>query len=155
MGHIESPAKLAYQKHNEAQKQSPVALQKPQEMIPQAERLCNSQQAQKNLGSMLMQCFDGLKVYGKTPEQLENTTALFMLVLGEFSGDQITEAFKLYISRSAEIPTPADIVGIIRRGNKPPFSQAVYIRLEKKGHDARTFAEDAYMKDYEQYQVEG
>lgn len=109
----------------------------------------------KKLTELVLQCFDALKVYGKEPEQLGNLNAMFQLVLEDYTIEQITAAFKVYISRSTEIPAPADIVSIIRRGNKPPFDKAVYIRLEKKGHDARSYAEDAYMAAYEEYQING
>lgn len=98
---------------------------------------------------MLSQCFDGLKTYGKEPEQIAGTVGLFRMVLADFTLTEIKNAFRVYLSRNNEMPTPADIAQIIRRGGKPPFNQSVYIRLEKKGYDARTFEEDAYMAEYE------
>lgn len=104
---------------------------------------------------MLAQCFDGLQLFGKTPEQLENVTALFMMVLADYSDEQISGAFRLWLKRESAMPTPADITQIIERGGRPAFSQSVYIRLEKKGYDARSREEDQYMNDYELYMVEG
>lgn len=104
---------------------------------------------------MVSQCFQALKLYGKEPEQLDGTLSMFQLVLGKYEFDEIQEAFEFYLSNNTEMPTPADIVSIIRRGNKPPFNQAVYIALSKKGYDARSFEEDKYMRDYEDFLMNG
>lgn len=102
-----------------------------------------------------MQCFDGLKLYGKEPEQIENTVKLFRMVLADFPSDKIQSAFVTHLQRSSEMPTPSDIVQLINRGNKPAFDKAVYIRLEKKGYDARSRDEDEYMKEYEEFMIYG
>jgi hypothetical protein len=128
--------------------------------------LTSDADGRKRLTNLLMQCFDALKLYGKEPEQLGNLNAMFQLVLEDYSIEQITAAFKFYISRNTEIPAPADIVNIIRRGNKPPFDKAMYVQLSQKrertkftangrSYDCLTVAEGDYMREYEEFQING
>lgn len=100
-------------------------------------------------------CFDTLKTYGKEPEQLASANRMFQFVLADYPIEKISEAFKYYFSTNSEMPTPADIVSLIKRGNRPAFDKSVYIRLEKKGYDSRTRDEDEYMKDYEEFMIYG
>lgn len=139
-----------------------LTVQKPQ-LSPV---LRDDKPAQGTLASMLAQCFDGLKLYGKEPEQLENTVKLFRLALADFDIEKIQSAFVTHLQRSSEMPTPADIVNLIKRGNKPPFSQAMYIALAQKRertqfkdgggvHDCLTLEEGRYMREYEEFQING
>ena len=109
---------------------------------------------------MVAQCFNGLNVYGKQPEQLVDLVRLFNFVLADYSATEIIPAFRLFLSRNSRMPTPADIAAIIRRGGKPPLDQAVYIALvEKKKRtafvdagsrgDGLSVQEDDYVKAYE------
>lgn len=100
-------------------------------------------------------CFDTMKIYGKEPEQLKNAAALFQLVLADFPIDKIQQAFVYHLQNSVEMPTPADIATIIRRGNKPPFERSVYVSISKKDAELRTSEEWQYMRDYERHQIEG
>lgn len=84
-----------------------------------------------------------------------NLNAMFQFVLADYHYEKIQEAFKFYLSTSSELPAPADIVAIIKRGNKPPFDKAVYTALSKKKDYQRSFAEDQYVKDYENFLVNG
>lgn len=137
-------------------------MQKPQLSLA----LKDDKTAQGTLAAMLMQCFDGLKLYGKEPEQLENTVKLFRLVLADFDAEKIQSAFVTHLQRSSEMPTPADIVQLIRRENKPAFNQAFYVALAQKRerthfthggkvHDCLTIEEGQYMRDYEEFQIHG
>ncbi len=47
------------------------------------------------------------------------------------------------------MPTPSDIVQLIKRGNKPPLCKEIYIALSRKEDYQRSNAEDAYMREYE------
>lgn len=109
----------------------------------------------KQLSTIILQCFDSLKLYGKEPEQIGNLNAMFQFVLADYSYDKIMEAFRFYLSTSSELPTPADIVGIIKRGNKPPLEKSVYTALSKKKDYARSNAEDRYMREYEDFYING
>lgn len=113
------------------------------------------QDGRRKLTNLLFQCYDSLKVYGKEPEQLDNLNKMFQMVLADFPYEAIEKAFIYYISHNSELPAPADIATIIRRGNKPPFDKTVYVTISKKYPEDRTRAEWAYMKDYENFMVEG
>lgn len=112
-------------------------------------------EGRKTLAVILSQCFDTMKLFGKEPEQMESAGALFKLVLSDFPIDKIGEAFAYHLGHSAEMPTPADIVNIIRRGNKPPFERAVYVSISKKEPWDRSRDEWAYMREYEEFQIHG
>lgn len=99
--------------------------------------------------------FDTLKVYGKTPDQMESVTKMFRFVLADYTYEQIRGALAYYAKHYTEMPTPADIATIIERGDKPPFDKAVYVAINKTDPCHRTSAEWAYMRDYERFMVEG
>ena len=102
---------------------------------------------------MLSQCFQTLRVYGKQAEALESVTAMFRLVLADYSIEAITGAFRVWLKRNNEMPTPADIAGIIDRNGKPPLERAVYVAIGKRDPATRTPEEWAYMKAYEAYAI--
>lgn len=100
-------------------------------------------------------CFDGLKVYGKEPEALENAVKLHNFVLADYPIDKIMDAFAYYLKKWNELPAPADIANIIERGNKPPFDKTVYVAISKKDASERSSDEWAYMRDYEDFMLRG
>lgn len=112
------------------------------------------------LSALLSQCFDGLKLYGREPEQLEGATALFNLVLADYPFAKIEKAFRAYLSRNTEMPTPADIAALIRRNGKPPLEKSVYTALVQKRErtsfvengrswNCLTVDEEQYIAEYE------
>lgn len=111
--------------------------------------LASSPEHQAQLAEMLAQCFNGLNVYGKDATQLCDTVKLFQFVLGDFPAADIAPAFKVFLTRNSRMPAPSDIVAILKRGNKPPLDQAVYIALSKRKFESRTADEDAYIAEYE------
>ena len=110
-------------------------------------------EGQKALAVMLQQCFSTLRIYGKEPEALESVIAMFRLVLADYSMEKITGAFRLWLGRNNEMPTPADIAGIIDRDGKPPLERAVYVAIGKRDAATRTSEEWAYMEAYEAYAI--
>lgn len=104
---------------------------------------------------MLLACYDGLKVYGKDPEQLDNANKLFHLVLADYPIDKIEAALRYYLRHHTEMPAPADIAIIIERGNKPPFERAVYVNISKKHPEDRSSAEWDYLREYERFIMTG
>lgn len=119
------------------------------------------------LSDMLAQCYDGLKVYGKTPAQLTNTIKLFALALADQQIDDVQAAFLAYLKNHPEMPAPSDILGYIRRGNRPPLDRALYVALCQKrqqtawhhgpetwqqGHGL-TGPEEKYINDFENLQI--
>ena len=113
------------------------------------------QAGRTRLATMLKVCFDGLKVYGKEPDQLDNANKLFCLVLADYHIEQIESALKYYLKHNNEFPAPADIANIIERGNKPPLDKTVYVSISKKYAEDRTDVEWEYMKDYEEFMLRG
>lgn len=99
----------------------------------------------------LNQCYDGLNTYGKTPEQLENLTGLFLEVLGGYPFKAVKNAFLEHIKRSPNLPTPADIINIIDPP-KCPLSAAVYVNLQKRAADGGWLLSDerAYCRAFEE-----
>ena len=77
------------------------------------------------MATILYQCFQCLRLYGREPEALESTVAMFQLVLGDYSIDQIRRGFAEYLKRNNEMPTPADIVNII----DPPRTPSPWDKL--------------------------
>ena len=107
------------------------------------------------LTNILFQCFDSLKVYGKEPEQMKSTNAMFQLVLADYPIEKIREAFAFYLKFNSEMPAPADIAQIIERGNKPPFDKAVYVSISRKYGEDRSRDDWQYMRDYERFITSG
>lgn len=134
--------------------------QPPAPLPDTSSHLRNNPQAQKTLAEVLAQCFDTQNGYGKQPEQLENSTKLFLMVLADYEESQIIQAFKLFLGRATTMPTPADIAKIIRRGGRPPLESAVYVTLcQKRERTTEKFSygtyngltedEKEYISDYE------
>ncbi len=117
---------------------------------PSSLSLRTDDEGQKALAVMLQQCFQTLRVYGKEPEALESVIAMFRLVLADYSMEKITGAFRLWLGRNNEMPTPADIAGIIDRDGKPPLERAVYVAIGKRDPATRSSEEWAYMQAYEE-----
>ncbi len=109
----------------------------------------------KKLGDILGFCFDTLKLYGKEPEQIASVNKMFQFILADYPIDKIVSAFKFYFAHNSEMPTPADIAGIIKRGNKPPLDKTVYMALTKKKEHTRSNEEDKYINEYEKFHLSG
>ncbi len=89
------------------------------------------------------------KIYGRQPENIEVINRLFHSILGKFSSEKVIRAFEIWLEKSQEFPTPADIVGIIKRNGKPPLSREIYIAISKKDGADRTKDDWQYLRDYE------
>ena len=115
-------------------------------------------EAKSKLGLILADCFDSLKLYGKSPDSVKSSFKFFQMVLADYTFEQIEEAFVYYLKNSSEFPTPADIATIIERGGKPPFSEAVYVNLCKKRDRQPEQMEPhewEYVREYENYILKG
>lgn len=109
----------------------------------------------KRIGEAISLFYDALKTYGKEPEQMEAVVKLFNFALADYPVQKIIDAMAYYVKNNTEFPAPADIVQIIERGNKPPFSASVYTTISKKHPADRSSDEWAYMREYEAYMIEG
>ena len=117
--------------------------------------LRDHQEGRKALTALLAQCFQSLKIYGKGPESLKATVAMFQMILAEYAFDDIAQAFRVFLKRHTEMPTPADIVGLIERDGWPALDRAVYVSLQKRDPATRTPDEWAYIRDYEYAAIHG
>ena len=70
--------------------------------------------------SLLNQSYSTFSVYGKSPEEHEDTVAVFASVLKPYTTDEITHAFKVHMHDGRQMPCPNDIVSIIK--NSRPMS---------------------------------
>lgn len=75
--------------------------------------LRESRKEQEQLGELIVQCFDTLKTYGKTTDQLANMVAIFAMVLGKYPYQKVREGFMKYMENNSEMPAPADIIKLI------------------------------------------
>lgn len=92
------------------------------------------------------------KLYGRDPGSLESVNEVFHLVLGQYPADKTIKAFTTWIERSQEFPTPADIIGLIKRNGKPPLTKEMYIQISKKDGEDRSPDDWQYMREYESEQ---
>lgn len=101
------------------------------------------------------------KQYGKTPAELEILVEGFSWVLAGYTMPKILAAIREYITHNSDIPAPADIVKIIKAGEKPtmpettieqllryrekniPLSEAQKLRLSEAGHGESNHSEAA------------
>lgn len=116
-------------------------------------KLSESLDGKVQIAEMVTQCFNGLNTYGKDAGQVGDAVKLFLFVLADYQPDEIFRAFRIFLEKNSRMPTPADIVSIIKRGGKQPLCKEVYIALSRKKPEARTFSEDDYMKEYENTMV--
>ena len=111
--------------------------------------LSQDKQGQSQLSKLLLQCYDALRVYGKEPEQLENLNMVFQMVLERFTFVEIYNAFKTYLERHTDMPTPADIVSLIEPPNpSEKLSMEVFrdIRYRQKTGQFITTEEEKYLR---------
>ena len=104
---------------------------------------------------MIYNAFEALNLYGKKPESLKAVSSVFQQTLGEHCIADIQQAFALWIKRESKFPTPADINGLIERDGKPPFSDAMYVSLNKKDPYDRTSEDWEYIQEFESYKRSG
>lgn len=116
-----------------------------QESLP----LKKNSQATAKFSDLLAACFALQKMYGRAPESMESVTLLFHSILGNYPAKRVIRAFETWLERSQEFPTPADIIGLIKRNGKPTPTREMYISASKKEYCDRTENERQIMRDYE------
>jgi hypothetical protein len=111
---------------------------------------------QDQLSRLLQQTYALLKKFGEAADVAEMRDAGFQLVLGEYSIDDVIQAFMTYLKTNKEIPTPSDIVAIIDPSVKPlcphVYQRLVILRREQ-GQFALTSREEEYIRRYEDQQL--
>lgn len=88
-------------------------------------------------------------MYGRQPENIEVINQVFHNLLGKYPSGSVLKAFEIWMIRNQEFPTPADIVGLIKRKGKAPLSKEVYIAASKKDPEHRSSSDWAYLREYE------
>jgi len=95
------------------------------------------------------------KLYGKSPEDAPTITKLFQTILAEQPAEKVTKALEIWLQRSTEFPTPADIIALIKNNGKPPVSEARISSIYRKNHNERSIEEIWILRKYEEEQNEG
>lgn len=94
------------------------------------------------------------KLYGRDVANTATVIELFHKILGKYPAEKVIRAFEIWLERSQEFPTPADIIGLIKRNGKPPLSKERYISISKKDGEDRTRDDWQYLREYEAEQDE-
>lgn len=113
-------------------------------------KLHESKEAQLRLDNLLLACFSVQKMYGRQPENIEVINQVFHNILGKYPSGIALKAFEVWMERSQEFPTPADIVNLIKRNGKPPLSKEIYIAINRKDPEDRNGNDWAYLREYEE-----
>jgi hypothetical protein len=110
------------------------------------------------LSALLLICYDTLDTFGKEPEQLENASKLFAMVLSDFTMQQIESAFKIYLKTNSVMPKPADIVYIIEPPKeKKKWCKVTFLEIKRKKRENvfTTNEENQYCEDFLKVAVSG
>lgn len=94
-------------------------------------------------------------MYGRAPESAETVERLFQNLLAPYPADKAIRAFEVWLERSQEFPTPADIIGIIKRNGKPPLKESDIIAIRKKDGEDRDGTEWRMLREWDEQQSEG
>lgn len=107
-----------------------------------------------HLAQVLAQVCALQKAYGKTAGELEILVEGFAFVLSDYSSKQITDAMRVFVRQSHEIPNPSEILAIL--DPKPEkLSSAVYVELNKKKRNGSflTTQESDFLKAFELQEI--
>lgn len=110
------------------------------------------------LSALLLICYDTLDTFGKEPEQLENASKLFAMVLADYSIQQIESAFKIYLKQNSVMPKPADIAKIIDPPKeKKKWCKVAFLEIKRKKRENgfTTKEENQYIEDFMHAAVSG
>lgn len=117
--------------------------------------LSESKQHQNRLDELLGACLALQKLYGRDVDNSDVIIELFQRMMSKYSGDKVIKSFETWMERSQEFPTPADIIGLIKRGGKPPLSESMFIQISKKDGMDRTPEDWQYLRDYQAFMDDG
>lgn len=96
-----------------------------------------------------MGCLSVQKLYGRDIANTETISSVFHMILGKLPAAKVLRAFEVWIQRSSEFPTPADIISLVKRNGAPPLEKAVYIAISRKDAEHRTPGDWRYLQEYE------
>lgn len=103
-------------------------------------------------------CFDSLKTYGKTFEQLDSIVKLFEFALSSYEMERIEKAFLRHVERSADMPTPSDIIKLLDPSKNPrKLDSSVFAEIKRKMKEGNVYVseqEKAYVEQYLKIELE-
>lgn len=111
--------------------------------------------AQNMLDEMIVACMTVQKLYGRDVGNTETVIRIYQKILGNYRGDKVIRAFEIWIERSQEFPTAADIVNLVKRNGKPPLKESDIITIRKKDGEDRTPDDWATLREWDKQQQEG
>lgn len=117
--------------------------------------LRENEKSKDKLDELLGACLALQKLYGRDVANSETIIRLFHKLLAEYPGDKVLLAFETWMERSQEFPTPADIIGLIRRNGRPPIKESDVIAIRRKEVCDWTRAEGNLVDEWENQQKEG
>ncbi len=101
------------------------------------------------LDELLAGCFALQKLYGREVANTGTVIGLFQSMLAKYPAEKVIRAFEIWLEKSQEFPTPADIIGLIKRNGNPPLSKEMFIAISKKDGEDRTPDDWQYLRDYD------
>ena len=117
--------------------------------------LRESSESRDKLTDLLEGCFVLQKMYGRAPESTATVERLFQTMLAPYPAGKVIRAFEAWLERSQEFPTPADIIGLIKRNGKPPLKESDIIAIRKKDGEDRDGTEWRMLREWDEQQSEG
>lgn len=122
--------------------------------VSQGQPLAESKESKAKLDSLLLGCFAAQKLYGRDTGNAEAITDLFHAMLAPYPAVKVIRAFETWLERSQEFPTPADIIGLIKRSGRAPVKESDVIAIRKKEVCDWTRAEGELVAAWERQQAE-
>jgi hypothetical protein len=109
------------------------------------------------IASFLLDCFNGLNVYGSTADQIKSAIKIHIITLGEYPLVLVKKAYLKWLKISNKHPTPADIISIMEEENKQLLGYINHVREHAHyanlglAPEAHEFLEDKLGKDWRKY----
>lgn len=104
------------------------------------------------MDKLLLACVSVQKLYGRSVENTDVVSEVFHRMLARHTSGKVVKAFETWLERSQEFPTPADIVGLIKRNGRSPIKESDVIAVRKKDGEDRTPADWQLLRDWDEQQ---
>lgn len=85
---------------------------------------------------------------------MEAITILFHRICESYPAEKVIKAFERWLETSTEFPTPADIIGLIKRNGRPPLKESDIIAIRKKDGELRTPDDWKMLRQWEAQQLD-
>lgn len=128
-----------------------IAVQKKQEVaLP-----TYTTEHRKAIGHHLGACLVVQRTYGKQGGDLQTMVNVFCEVLKDCEPEDVVKAMEVWMRKSPEFPTPADIRQIIKP--EPQFSKEVYISIQERRKRGEFITDDEirYERRYRSNMMKG